>query len=195
MERTDGALLRATAAGDGDAYASFFRRHEGAVRRFALRRCTSPDEVGDAIADTFLVALRRATSYDDAQGHAAPWLIGICMRVIGQQERSRGRRLRLAKKAASLPAYLPDEADRVLAAIEAAQRVDRLRPHLASLPRAEREVLELVAYGELTPAEAAAALGISANAARSRLARARRRLTSVASADPDVRLEMFCAKP
>jgi DNA-directed RNA polymerase specialized sigma24 family protein len=40
----------------------------------------------------------------------------------------------------------------------------------------DRKVLELVAYAQLSPSEAALALGISPNAARLRLARARRRL-------------------
>jgi DNA-directed RNA polymerase specialized sigma24 family protein len=40
----------------------------------------------------------------------------------------------------------------------------------------DRKVLELVAYAQLSPSEAALALGISPNAARLRLARARKRL-------------------
>ena len=111
--RTDGELLAGAARGDGDAFAAFFRRHEAVVTRFAIRRCGTADDVADAVADTFLVALRRA---------------------------------------------------------------DALRPRIDALPRRDREVLELVAYADLEPHEAAAALGISANAARLRLARARRRL-------------------
>ena len=49
----------------------------------------------------------------------------------------------------------------------------------------DRKVLELVAYEQLSPTEAASALGMSPNAARLRLARARRRLRELlASADP-----------
>jgi RNA polymerase sigma-70 factor (ECF subfamily) len=44
------------------------------------------------------------------------------------------------------------------------------------MPVGDRKVLELVAYAQLSPSEAAVALGISPNAARLRLARARRRL-------------------
>ena len=176
MSATDDTLLSATARGDGEAFAAFFRRHEPAVARFAIRRCDRADEVADAIADTFLVALRRAGSFDPAQGDARPWLLGIAQRVIGGQRRSRMRRVRLAGRAAALPTYEPDEAERVDAAIDAARRVDDLRPRIDALPRRDRQVLELVAYGDLEPHEAAHALGISANAARLRLARARRRL-------------------
>jgi RNA polymerase sigma-70 factor (ECF subfamily) len=47
---------------------------------------------------------------------------------------------------------------------------------LASLGQAERELLMLIAWEGLTPAEAAVALGCSANACRIRLHRARRKL-------------------
>ena len=176
MSPTDHTLLTATADGDGDAFAAFFRRHEAAVTRFAVRRCASADEVADAISDTFLVALRRASAFDPGHGDARPWLLGIAQRVIGGQRRSRLRRARLIGRAAALPAYEPDEAERVEAAIDAARRLDDLRPRIDALPRRDRDVLELVALADLEPHEAAIALGISANAARLRLARARRRL-------------------
>jgi RNA polymerase sigma-70 factor (ECF subfamily) len=53
------------------------------------------------------------------------------------------------------------------------------------MPVGDRKVLELVAYAQLSPTEAALALGISPNAARLRLARARKRLREqVVAADP-----------
>ena len=52
------------------------------------------------------------------------------------------------------------------------------------MPVGDRKVLELVAYAQLSPTEAALALGISPNAARLRLARARKRLREQLSADP-----------
>jgi RNA polymerase sigma factor (sigma-70 family) len=177
MERSDERLLRATAEGDGDAFAAFFRRHEAAVTRFCVRRCETPDDVADAVADTFLVALRRARSYEAVLPSAAPWLLGVAQRVVARQARGHRRRLRLTGRvAAAASPYTDAEAERVMAAIDAARRCDQLRAALGSLPRGERKVLELVAYGELTPAEAAAALQITPNAARLRLARARRRL-------------------
>jgi RNA polymerase sigma-70 factor (ECF subfamily) len=51
----------------------------------------------------------------------------------------------------------------------------RLRAALAGLSESDRELLLLVAWEGLTHAEAAAALGISPVAARSRLHRARKR--------------------
>lgn len=194
MERSDAELLAATTRGDEAAFATFYRRHERRVTRFAIAHCPSPDDVGDAVAETFLVALRRAASYDSRRSPAAAWLLGICVRVIGDQQRARARRLRLSRRLASAPpAYPPAEADRVEAAIDAARAGRRLRQALDALPRREREVLVLVVWADLSPAEAAAALGISANAARLRLARARRRLSSAQL--PDIVPEVACARP
>ena len=55
---------------------------------------------------------------------------------------------------------------------------DRVRAALGRLPRRDREALLLVAVGEMSSAEAATALGLSASALKMRVCRARRRLTA-----------------
>jgi len=39
MEPTDQELLAATAAGDGEAFAMFWRRHTSTVMAFGIHRC------------------------------------------------------------------------------------------------------------------------------------------------------------
>ena len=56
---------------------------------------------------------------------------------------------------------------------------------LRALPAAERDVLLLVAWEQLTPAEAAVVLGVPQGTARSRLHRARAALRPVLVASPD----------
>jgi RNA polymerase sigma-70 factor (ECF subfamily) len=50
---------------------------------------------------------------------------------------------------------------------------------VASLPKAEREAVELVLLGELSTAEAAEVLGVAEVSVRSRISRARARLRAV----------------
>ena len=74
VSSTDADLLAATVAGDPDAFAAFFRRHERAVMRFAISRCSMPDDVADVVSETFLVALRRRPGThadDDRDGRLA----------------------------------------------------------------------------------------------------------------------------
>jgi RNA polymerase sigma-70 factor (ECF subfamily) len=178
MDPSDAALLRA-AADDQEAFGVFYRRHRDVVLRFAVRRCATPDDVADVVAETFLAAYRGAGRYRAEFDSARPWLLGIARRVVLRQRRSLARRLRLVGRAASAataPRFVADEHEAVDAAIDAARRRPELTAALAGLPAAEREVLELVAEADLTPAEAARALGLTPNAARLRLSRARRRL-------------------
>jgi hypothetical protein len=53
MEPTDQDLLAATAAGDGDAFAMFWRRHLRIVMGFGIHRCATSEDVADLVADTF----------------------------------------------------------------------------------------------------------------------------------------------
>jgi RNA polymerase sigma-70 factor (ECF subfamily) len=77
-----------------------------------------------------------------------------------------------------------DDIARIEAAIDAASSVAALTPALDALSAGEGDVLRLVADG-LSPSEAAHELGITPNAARVRLARARRQIRSHAAAvDP-----------
>ena len=79
----------------------------------------------------------------------------------------------------------PDESsstldwDAIDARIDAGAKRTALRAALNALSPGERELLLLVAWEGLTPAEAGLALGLSPEAARSRLHRARKRSQSV----------------
>jgi DNA-directed RNA polymerase specialized sigma24 family protein len=72
--------------------------------------------------------------------------------------------------------YDPARAD---ARLDLAAGTKRMLTAVRALPRGEREVLLLVAWEQLTPAEAALVLGIPQGTARSRLRRARGALRQV----------------
>ncbi len=175
VQRSDTDLLLASAAGDKDAYAVFFRRHVRSVTKYAVRRCGSAEQVGDLVAETFLIGLEAANRYVPVYETALPWLFGIERRVLAGQR----RRWYLQKREMSVhPVVVGDESEAIVAAIDAARRRPELESALAQLSDSEREVFLLVAYDGLSPIEAAAVLGLSPNAARLRLSRARRRMRS-----------------
>ncbi len=177
---SDGELLAATVRGDADAYATLFRRHVGAVTGFALRRVRNAHEAADLVGDTFLVALEAAPRYREELPTALPWLLGITRRLwMGQMRRDhrwtgcdrgsegRCRTSTRPRKTTSWRRSMPPVND------------PRSRPPSNCSPCGERDVLELVALHGLSPQEAALALEVSANAARLRLSRARRRMRSM----------------
>ncbi len=142
-----------------------FERHYAAVLAFALRR--GPRSLAEDVAsETFVVAWRRR---DEVPKDALPWLYGVARRVLANEQRARARRERLSVRlrAQAEPSWVtPDSAlmgSELLAAIW-------------RLPQREREALMLVAWEQLSPAQAAAAAGCTRVALRARLYRARRRL-------------------
>jgi RNA polymerase sigma-70 factor (ECF subfamily) len=135
--------------------------HLGAVTAYARRRGSSD---ADAVAaETMAIAWRRLA--DVPRDDPLPWLYGTARNLV----RADARR-----------AVDPVSGVEWLAAAAPEPEVAELDPNLAralrSVSALDREALLLVAWEDLTPAQAAAALGINAVAFRVRLLRARRRL-------------------
>lgn len=149
-------------------FAAAYTTHVRAVLGYALRRVEIREDAADVAAETFAVAWRR---WDDVPpDDVRPWLLGVARRVLANQQRSHRRRERLGARLRDVlgAAVIPDPA-------EAVGDRDRLRRALSRLSDADRELLTLVSWEELTPAEAARALGIAPGTARMRLSRARQR--------------------
>jgi RNA polymerase sigma factor (sigma-70 family) len=183
-------MLAATAAGDGEAFAIFWRRHTSTVMAFGIHHCATSEDVADLVADTFLAAFRAAGRYRAQTATAVPWLLGIATRLASNQHRTLARWRRGHQRVAGeRPRFTGEEYEAVEAAIDAARQAPHVQAALRAMPDGDRKVLELVAYAQLSPSEAALALHISPNAARLRLARARRRLRErLPSADPSADL-------
>lgn len=144
-----------------------YRNHARDVLGYALRRTRNPDDAADVVAETFLVAWRRLGELP-LDGEARLWLYGTARNVLANQDRGARRRDRLTER-------LRGELRRQLPA-GYAREGNELIEALAELGEADRELLMLIGWEELTPTQAARALGISPLAARTRLHRARRRL-------------------
>jgi RNA polymerase sigma-70 factor (ECF subfamily) len=171
-ERSDGEIIAAS-ADDAALFAVVFDRHFAEVQRYLARR------VGVALADelaaeTFVAAFRGRQTFDLVAVDARPWLFGIAANLMRRHWRTERRRLR---------AYARTGVDRVGDELaDAEERVDaaaagpRLAAALASLSRADREVLLLFAWADLSYEEIAVAVAIPVGTVRSRLSRARTRM-------------------
>lgn len=73
-------------------FAELYRRHSGAVFRYAASRL-GREPADDLVSDVFLAALGRRDRFDPAVPTALPWLLGIATRLI-RRRRIRERILR-----------------------------------------------------------------------------------------------------
>jgi RNA polymerase sigma factor (sigma-70 family) len=145
-----------------------FHRHYDAVRRYLQHRC-GLDAGEELAAQTFLVAFDRRSRFDGRSPSAKPWLLGIATNVLRHHRRAERTRL---KAYARVP---PDAAqsDMDEDALAAAMAAPALASALAGLNHRERDVILLMAVGQLSYEEIAVALGIPVGTVRSRIHRAR----------------------
>jgi RNA polymerase sigma factor (sigma-70 family) len=135
--------------------------HLGAVTAYARRR-GSKDADGIA-AEAMTIAWRRLA--DVPRDDPRPWLYATARNLLYEEAR---RRARVAASTVEGEPLAPGP--------ELEELDPELRTALLALSSLDREALLLVAWEDLTPTQAAKALGINAAAFRVRLLRARRRL-------------------
>jgi RNA polymerase sigma factor (sigma-70 family) len=156
-----------------ELFAVLYDRYASQLYRFAYRR-VGPDAAEDVVADTFLAAFQRRRRYDVARADARPWLFGILTKEIAQRRRREQARYRALARAVG-DTTMDGLADRVAAEVSAQAARASLAEALARLAAGDRDVLLLVAWGDLSYEEVAQALRIPVGTVRSRLSRARRK--------------------
>lgn len=135
-----------------------------------MRRRLGEDAADDAAAEVFLRALRSGRPANYPHDTRLPWLYGIAANVIAERRRAEVRRLRALERLASQPQNASHDP-------EQRPRLDpRLMRALRNLKQIDRETLLLIAWGDLTYEQTAAALDVPIGTVRSRIARARRQL-------------------
>jgi RNA polymerase sigma-70 factor (ECF subfamily) len=154
-------------------FTDLYEAHYDEVLAYCIRRIGS-SEADEVAAEVFVVAWRRLEEIDLETARA--WLFGVARGVLANRWRSGQRRTRLVGRLAGLaaPAPLLPE-DNVVRRAEDEEVIKALR----KLKAADREVLMLASWEELSAREIAHAVGISVAAAEQRLHRARRRLAKV----------------
>ena len=168
---TDGVLIEWSFYGRPDAFTEVVRRHEVAVHGFLARRA-GRQVADDLLAEVWLRAFAGRGGYDPGRQDARPWLYGIARNVLRLHWRT-------GHAAGQAVTDSWDPWDDVVDRLDSAAQAGALLPALRALPPDERDVLLLVAWEQLTPAEAAEVLGIPQGTARSRLHRARAALRPV----------------
>ena len=174
IEPTDPDLWAAVADGEEAAFGALFDRHSRAVYNHAFRLCGSWSVAEDITQATFLTAWRKRGTVKLVHGTALPWLLVVAGNCARTEWRS-ARRLRALL--GRIPAeYDPDPADDVASRLDDERAMGRVLAAVRRLPRAEREAVALCLWSGVGYPEAAAVLGVTEVAVRSRVSRARTRL-------------------
>ena len=177
------ALLAGLRAGDDWAYEHMVRAFGGRLLAVALGILRNEDDARDAVQSAYLSAFRSLPSFE-GQCRLSTWLHRIVVNAALMKLRSRRRRPEEALDSL-LPTFLEDghhaqqysrddlPADHLLEREETRAVV---RQCIAQLPEHHRAILILRDIDDVSTAEVAAMLGITSNAVKIRLHRARQAL-------------------
>jgi RNA polymerase sigma-70 factor (ECF subfamily) len=75
---------------DEDEFATIYSENYQPLLGYALRRCRSPDDAADVVAETFTVAWRRSDDVPAGE-ETRLWLYGVARRVLANHHRGERR--------------------------------------------------------------------------------------------------------
>ncbi|MBW8698942.1 ECF RNA polymerase sigma factor RpoE [Streptomyces sp. MBT84] len=170
----DDELARGLGEGDEACLTEAYRRWSPMVHALAWRCLGDAREAEDVTQQVFLGVWRGRGGYRPDRGALPGWITGIARRKIADALSARTRRGELVSSAASRlgPPDSPGGQPETL--------LDRVvvRRELARLPAAQRQVLCLAYYEDLTQAQIAARTGWPLGTVKSHARRGLRRLRS-----------------
>jgi RNA polymerase sigma-70 factor (ECF subfamily) len=174
------ALLDAAARGNSAAFEQFFDATAGYARALA-RRMLSGADVDDLLADAFFEAWRKAARFDAQRGSAVTWLL----QIVRSRALDLLRQQALQPAAAAAPALADEPADPAADPAEQLwqqQAGTCLHEALQCLNPAERWVLGLAYFRDLSHSEIASATGLPLGTVKSHVQRAQTRLRAALTA-------------
>jgi len=162
----DRQLDAAFAAHADGALEEAYRRHGPALQAAARNVLGTAGDARDCVHDALIRVWSKEGAYRPERGALRSFLM-VCVRNEAiSRKRSDVRHVASEKRAAmAAPAFGIDVAERVA-----------IRSALATLPREQRDVIELAYWGDYTQAEIASRLGIPLGTIKSRAALGLRKL-------------------
>lgn len=172
QDQEDADLLRRAAAGDEEAFSTFFRRRQQSVYRFALHMSGSPATAEEVTQEVFMTLIREPATYDPERGSVAAFLYGVARNHVLRIQKKERRFAELpeaGEEGGEIASENPDPGAELIRAHE----VSRVRRAVLALPPPYREAVVLCELEEMSYVEAAEILGCPVGTVRSRLHRAR----------------------
>jgi RNA polymerase sigma-70 factor (ECF subfamily) len=173
MPDDDQDLLERARSGQADALEQLLERHQAQIYRFGMKMCRNPEDAKDVLQDTLLSAARSVRDFRGGSS-ISTWLYTVARSFCVKKRRK--SKYAPKESAVSLDGAAEHAADPGMAPDEslASKEVERaLEKAIATLEPMYREVLLLRDVEGLAAPEVARVTGISVQAVKSRLHRAR----------------------
>jgi RNA polymerase sigma factor (sigma-70 family) len=153
-------------AGDPEALRLAYDRHARVVHTVALRVLQSHHDAEDVTQQVFVRAWRGRGTLDPERGGLGGWLIGITRRQIADRLAVRERERAAADGAvrAGPPPPVGPRPDQVVDVVVVSDELDRL-------PEAQRRVIRLAFFDDLTQQQISSATGLPLGTVKSHLRR------------------------
>jgi RNA polymerase sigma-70 factor (ECF subfamily) len=156
---SDEALMLNFQRGSREAFEELFGRYRAPLYGFYQRRLAIPERAEDLTQETFLVVIRATERYEP-RALVRTYLYGIALKLLAAERRKQSRNTPPTQSCE------PAARDTTDAAIWVQQAFSRLEP-------ADREILMLREFEQLSYTEIAELLRLPLNTVRSRLFRSR----------------------
>jgi RNA polymerase sigma-70 factor, ECF subfamily len=166
------AQVAAATDGNSEAQAWIVHRWTAPVYRFAYRMLGNEQDARDAAQESLVKVLRNLHRYDPNRSFST-WVFGITRNTCIDEHRRRKRR------GFNEPGDVVDPSPSPLQEVSRAERAERLKQALQTLPPLYRDVLVLYHFEHLKYNEIAEALEIPLGTVMNRIFRARRKLRDV----------------
>jgi RNA polymerase sigma-70 factor, ECF subfamily len=171
FDGSDRGLMARVADGDKGAIRIVFERYQLKVYRFVVRLVENKATAEDIVSEVFLDLWRNAAKFE-GRARLSTWIMAIARHKAMSALRGRVDQPLDAVAAEKIP----DCAATAEEALHEGQRSAALRACLQQLPAAQREIIDLVYYHEMSVEEVAETVGIPPATVKTRMFYARRRL-------------------
>jgi len=164
---TDDQVMAGVKAGSANAFGVLYDRYHERAYRIARVVCRDNGRAEEAVQETFISIWKTRTTYESKAGKVAPWVLTVARYRAIDIARRNGRDAAHQTTddtlhTISAPGDVPEQA------AAHAQTRDVLSL-LAQLPDAQREVITLAFYGELSHTEIAAHLDLPPGTVKGRM--------------------------
>jgi RNA polymerase sigma-70 factor, ECF subfamily len=177
IEAHQAHLLSRIAAGESAALSEFYDETAPSYYSLALRMLNDTHDAEEVIQDVFVQVWNKAQSFDPMAGMAFHWAMGIVRNRCIDRLRSRQRRSRLlvdTEGNIDLEVAGTGAAETSLAADE----LESVRAALGTLPKDQKQAIEMAFFGGLSHHEIAAVLNEPLGTVKARIRRGMLKLRS-----------------